>query len=105
MQGTLKALVEFESELDKTKAEVLAEKARIVKDAERLADSSKSSAISKAQAQASERLAKAKAEAERQAESIRRQGLSSLHSFEASVSTRKKKAAETVVMVLLGETK
>jgi len=101
----LKALVDFESELDKTKAEVLAEKTRIVREAESIADSAKANAISKAQMQASERLGKARAEAERQAESIRGQGLSSLRAFEASVSARKKKAAETVVRVLLGEMK
>ena len=105
LEKTAKALTGFEAELDRTRAEALAEKTRIIREAEGIAESAKSSAISRAQQQALERLVKARTEAEKQAESIRKQGVSSLRAFEASVSLRKKKAAGAVVMALLGEVK
>ena len=105
LEGTVKALIEFEAELDRTKADVLAQKAKMIRDAEGIAESAKSSAVSKAQQQASERLAKARAEADREAESIRKHGVSSLNTFEVSVSSKKKRAAEMVVTALLGETR
>ena len=103
IEATVKALVEFESELDKMKVEALEVKKKMVKDAVGLAESAASAAISKAQRQASERLAKARAEGEGMAESIRKNGELSLKSFEASVSARKAKAVEKVVGRLLGE--
>ena len=104
IEATVKALIEFESELDKTKVETLEAKNKMVKYAEGLTESAKSDTISKAQHQVSERLAKARAEAEGEAESIRRKGESSLKSFEASISNRKAKAIEKAVSRLLGET-
>jgi vacuolar-type H+-ATPase subunit H len=103
IEATVKALVEFESELDKMKAEALEVKKKMVKDVVGLAESAASAAISKAQRQASERLAKARAEGEGMAESIRKNEELSLKSFEASVSARKAKAVEKVVGRLLGE--
>ncbi len=105
VETTVKALIEFESELDKTKAEALETKMKMIKDAESLAESAKSGAILKAQQQASETLAKARAEAEDEAESVRKKGESSLSSFGASISRRKAKATERVVGLLLGETR
>jgi vacuolar-type H+-ATPase subunit H len=103
VETTVKALIEFESELDRTKAEALEARMRMIKDAEGLAVSAKSYAISKAQQLASERIARARAEAEAEAESITKKGESSLKSFEASISRRKTKATEGVVSRLLGE--
>ena len=103
VETTFKALIEFESELDRTKAEALEAKRGMIKDAESLAESARSGAILKAQQQASERLAKARAEAEDEAESIRKKGESSLSSFGASISRRKAKATARVVTLLLGE--
>ena len=105
IEATVKALIEFESELDSMKAEALEIKKKMVKDAVGLAESARLSAISKAQQQASERLAKARAEAEGKAESIRKKGESSLKSFEASISARRAKAIEKVVDRLLGGTR
>lgn len=99
----MKALIEFESELSGAKTEVQETKKRMIRQAETLAESAKSRAVSQAQRQASEKLAKARVEAEQQAESIRKQGETSLRAFEASISTKKKKAAEMVVNTLLGE--
>ena len=103
IEATVKALIEFDSELDRMKAEALEVKKKMVKDAVGLAESAKSTAISKAQQQVSERLAKARAEGQGEAESIRKNGESSLRSFEATISKRKAKAIEKVVSRLLGE--
>lgn len=103
IEATVKALIEFESELDRIKAEALESKKKMIKDAVGLAESARLVAISKAQQQVSERLAKAKAEGESKAESIRMNGDSSLKSFEATISRRKAKAIEKVVGRLLGE--
>jgi len=105
IEATVKALIEFDSELDRAKAEALEVKMKMVKDAIGLAESARSTAISKAQQQVSERLAKARAEGEAEAELIRKKGESSLKSFEASISRRKAKAVEEVVGLLLGETR
>lgn len=103
IEATVKALVEFDSELDRIKAEALEVEKKMVKEAAGLAESAKSTAISKAQQQVSERLVKARAEGEGKAESIRTNGESSLKSFEATISKRKTKAIEKVVGRLLGE--
>ena|GEM_PF-501549 len=103
IEATVRALFEFESELDRMKAEALEAKKKMIKDAVGLAESARSAAISKAQQQVSERLAKARAESEGEAESIRKKGESSLKSFEAIISMRKGKAIEKVVARLLGE--
>jgi vacuolar-type H+-ATPase subunit H len=105
IEATVKVLVEFESELDRMKAEALEAKKKMIKDAIGLAESARSTAISKAQQQVSERLAKARAESEGEAESIRKRGESSLKSFEAAISMRKAKAVEKVVGRLLGESR
>jgi vacuolar-type H+-ATPase subunit H len=104
IEATVKALIEFESELDRMKAEALEVKKKMVKDAVGLAESAKSEVISKANQQVAARLAKARAEGEGEAESIRKKGESSLKSFEASVSRGKAEAIEEVVGRLLGET-
>jgi len=104
VETTVKALIEFESELDKLRAEALEAKSKMIKDAESLAESVRSGAILKAQQQGSERLAKARAEAEDEAESIKREGESALSTFGSSISKRKVKATERVVRLLLGET-
>ena len=105
IEATVKALIEFESELDRMKAEALEAKEKMVKDAVGLAESAKLEVISKANQQVAERLAKARAEGEGEAESIRNKGESSLKSFEASISRRKAEAIEEVVGRLLGETR
>ena len=103
VETTVKALIEFESELDATKAEALEAKRKMIKDAEGLAEAARLSAVSKAQLQASEALAKARAEAEGEADSIRKNGEAALKTFEASISRRKTRAKEAVVSRLLGE--
>ena len=104
METTVKALIEFESELERTKAEALEAKKKMIKDVVGLAQSARSEAISRAQQQASARLEKARAEADGEAALIRKEGDSALKRFEASISKRKAKATEEVVGRLLGET-
>ncbi len=103
IEETVKALIEFESELDKAKAEASETKKMMIKDAAGWAASARASGISKAQQLASERLAKAREEAEEEADAIRKKGESSLKNFEASISKGKSKAADHVVGRLLGE--
>ncbi len=103
VESTIKALVEFETELDGIKAEVLASKKRMVQDATDLAESARSKAVAKAQSQASEMLVRARSEAEAGAKSIGEKGAASLKSLESSISKRKSKATESVVASLLGE--
>lgn len=104
IEGTVKALVEFESELDRAKAEVSEAKRKTMKDAADWAEAAKASAVSKAQQIASRRVAKAKEDAEGEARKIREKGDADLKSFESSISRRRSKAAELVATRLLGET-
>jgi len=104
IEATVKALVEFESELDKAKAEAAEAKRRATKDAADWAEAAKASAISKAQEIGARRVADAKAEAESEAERIRQKGASDLKAFESSISRHRSKAADLVASRLLGET-
>jgi len=104
IESTVKALVEFEAELERAKAEVSDAKRKTMKVALDWADQAKASALVKAQAIASQRLAKAKEEAETEAAAIRNKGESDLKAFESSISKYRSKAAELVAAKLLGET-
>jgi vacuolar-type H+-ATPase subunit H len=104
IEETLKALVEFESELDSAKAAVSEAETKTMKDAAEWAEAAKISAISKAQEISSKRLAEAKEEAEAEAARIRKKGESDLMAFESSISKHKAKAAELVASRLMGET-
>jgi vacuolar-type H+-ATPase subunit H len=103
VEQTVKALVEFEKELDFAKAQASDSKRKLIKDASSWAESAKVAGIEKAQAMAAETLAKARDEAEKDADVIRKKGDASLKSIEASVSRRKAKAVEAAVARLLGE--
>ena len=105
IESTLKALTEFESELDAAKAEVSDARKKLVRDAVSLADAAKASAMSKAQGIALERTTAARAEAEKEADAIRKKGADDLKSFEGSISRRKSKAADWVAERLLGAEK
>jgi vacuolar-type H+-ATPase subunit H len=104
IESTVKALVEFESELDKAKVEASEAKRRAMKDAADWAEAAKSSAISKAQEMAAEKVSRAKKDAEAEAEAIRKKGQVDLKAFESSISKHRSKAADLVAARLLGET-
>jgi vacuolar-type H+-ATPase subunit H len=103
IEETVKALVDFESELEKAKQEAAESKRRAMKDAGDWVEAARASAISRAQTVAADRVAKAKEGAEAEAAGIRAKGDSDLKSFESSISGRKSKAADLVVSRLLGE--
>ncbi len=102
IESTVKALVEFEAELDRAKAEVSEAKRRAMKDAVDWAEEAKASAITKARAIASEKISKAREEAESEADAIRKRGESDLRAYESSISKNRSKAAELVAARLLG---
>ena len=64
IESTVKALVEFEAELDRAKAEASDAKRRTMKDAADWAEEAKAAALSKAQSIASAGISKAKEDAE-----------------------------------------
>lgn len=105
IETTIKALVEFEAELDKGKAEATESKKKLIKETTDWAAAAKSKAIAEAQRMASDHLAKARAEAEAEAESIRAKGRASLKTFEETISKHKAKAVEKATALLLGEAK
>ena len=103
IEATVKALVEFEAELDRAKADAAEAKRKTSKEAFDWAEAARSSAISKAQEMASRNVARAKEQAESEADAIRKKGESDLRAFEGSIGKRKDKAAELVAERLLGE--
>ena len=100
---TVKALAEFEAELDKVKADAMEAKKKMIKDARDWAEAAKTRALTDAQNIANERLSKAKAEAEAEAEEIRKRGRASTNKFADSIAKHKKEASELVLRRLLGE--
>jgi vacuolar-type H+-ATPase subunit H len=105
IEQTVKALVEFEAQLDSAKSELQDAGKRTMKDAAGWAEAAKVAAISKAQEIASNNVAAAREEAESEADKIRKKGDMDLKDFEASIGKQKKKASELVASRLLGEPK
>ena len=102
IEATVKALVEFEAELDRAKSDLSDAKKRAMKDALGWAEAARASAVSKAQEIASGKVSRAKAEAEAQAREIRKKGEKSLEEFEASLSKYRAQAAHLAASRLLG---
>ena len=100
---TVKALTEFEADLDKVKTGAMEAKKKLIKDAADWAEAARNSAIAEAQALASRRLSEARSEAEAEAEGIRRKGQAETKKFAESISKHKKEASELVLRRLLGE--
>ncbi len=103
IEETVKALTEFEADLDKAKAEVLDTRKKMVKDAADWVESARASAIAEAQKLADQRLSQARKHAEAEAAEIRRKGQAVAKQFAESLSKRKSEATELVVSRLLGE--
>ncbi|HYC26650.1 MAG TPA: hypothetical protein VEB67_01350 [Nitrososphaerales archaeon] len=102
IEQTVKALVDFESELDRVKADASDAKRKMLKDSGDWAASAREAAMSKAQDIASSRMSKAKEEAEEEAEAIKKKGDASMKAFETSISKNRAKAAGHVVKMLMG---
>ena len=103
IQDTIKALVEFESELGQAKSDATETARMLVKNADEWTETAKASALAKAQKIASATLDEARSAAENDAESIRKKGATSLRSFESLIQGRKTRAVKLVVSQLLGE--
>jgi vacuolar-type H+-ATPase subunit H len=103
VEDTVKALMEFEAELDKINSAASDARKKLVKDASDWAESAKTSAVSKAQETAAGRISSARAEAEAEAVGIRKKGSDSLEKFEGSLSKHMAKSVELVVSRLMGE--
>ena len=83
---TVKALTEFEAELDRVKGEAAEAKKRLVKDAGDWAESAKNNALAEAQRISADFLSEARAEAEAEAEVIRKRGQAATARFSDSIS-------------------
>jgi vacuolar-type H+-ATPase subunit H len=103
IESTVKALTDFEAELDRLKGEALEAKKKMVKDASDWAEAAKGSAMAEAQKIASQRLSEARREAEGEASEIRKKGQAATKKFEESISKHKNEAADSVLRRLLGE--
>ncbi|MBI3859689.1 MAG: hypothetical protein HY296_05550 [Thaumarchaeota archaeon] len=103
IEETVKALTDFESQLDAAMSEATDAKKRMLKDAVEWAASAKAAAVDKAHAMARETLESARGEAEKEASEIRKKGQSGLKKYEDSMSRHKGDAVELVEKRLLGE--
>jgi vacuolar-type H+-ATPase subunit H len=103
IEQTVKALTEFEAELDVAKAGAGESRKRMVRDAVELSDSAAKVALDKARSIASETVERARKEAESEADSIRKKGRSTLDKYGEVISKNKREAVEHVVRRLLGE--
>jgi vacuolar-type H+-ATPase subunit H len=103
IEEALRALTEFESELDSAKAIASEGKQQMVKRAGEWAEAAKAEAIAEARRIASETVSRARSEAEKEAASMRKKGELALEGFEQSLSKRMAEAAELAARALLGE--
>ena len=103
IEDTVRALTEFEADLDRVKGEALEARKKMVKDAGDWAESAKNTAVAEAQKIATMRLEEARREAETEAAEIKKKGQAATRRFEESISKHKKEAAELVLRRLLGE--
>jgi hypothetical protein len=103
IEQTVKALVEFEAQLDGAKAELVEEGKKAAKEAAEWVEAAKATAISRAQEIAARNVAQAKEQAESEAESIRKKGDADLRAFENSIAKNRARATEMVAARLLGE--
>ena len=103
VEETLKALAEFESELERAKADAMEARRQMIKNAADWAESAKGNAIRAAKVIASEDVSKARRVAESQAEKIKHDSQESLRGFENTLSQNMKDGTELVLKLLLGE--
>jgi len=103
IEQTVKALVEFEAQLDLAKAELFEAGKKAAKEAADWSEAAKASAVSRAQEIASQKVAVAREEAQAEADRIKKKGDADLKAFENSIAKNRGKAAELVAARLLGE--
>lgn len=103
IEATVKALTEFEADLEAARNEAEDAAKRLAKGTSEWTDAAKKASLEKAQSRADKIVAKAKKGAEEQAESIKKAGRSDLSKFEQSLSKKKGRAVELATARLLGE--
>jgi len=102
IENAIKALSEFEAELERIRFQVSEAKKRLVNTAAEEGEVAKKEALASAQSISDERVRAAMQEAQREAESITRKGEDSLKRLKATISKRKNEAIELAVRRLLG---
>jgi vacuolar-type H+-ATPase subunit H len=105
IEDTIKALTEFEAELDKVKTDSAEAKKNLLKKAAEWAETAKNDAVSEARRTADQTLSEARTEAQKEAESIRETGKNSLVSLKETMSNHRDEAVQLVKMRLLGVAK
>ncbi len=103
IEETLKALTEFESQLDVARSEASDAKRQMAKKASEWAEAARTSAMDEAKRMASETVEAARRAAQLEADSIKKKGASELKRFEESLGKHEREAAELVAKRLLGE--
>jgi vacuolar-type H+-ATPase subunit H len=102
IEETIRALTEFEAELEKLKTGAVETKKAMIKNAGAWAETAKAVAIGQAQQVANQRLSTARTEAEEEIESIRSASQKSLKDLTESIADHKQEAVQLVVKRLLG---
>jgi vacuolar-type H+-ATPase subunit H len=103
IEEALKALGDFESDLDRIKSETLEAKQRLLKLAFEASETSKNQAIAAARRVAEADLTAAREAADKQADAIRKKGQTSTERFRSSILAHKDDAVDAVLRTLLGE--
>ncbi len=103
IEEALKALSEFESELDRIKSETVEAKQKLLRLAFDEAEASKNLAIASAQRSSEAELAAAREAADKEASIILRKGHASTESFKKMILERKDAAVKAVLETLSGE--
>lgn len=102
IDAAVKTLTEFEAALDFAKGESSDAKKLLVKSAANWAAAARDEAVAQVQKIAEARLTTAREEAEKEAETIKATGRSSLEEFHTAITERKEKAVDLVVKRLVG---
>jgi vacuolar-type H+-ATPase subunit H len=103
VEDTIKALKEFEQDLDRVKATVADAAKKMVKDARDWADSARAAALVEAKKSADLALERAKEEAAHEVHKIGEGSHESLQTLKQTMAAHKIAAAELVLKRLLGE--
>ncbi len=103
IEETVKALTEFESQLDSAKVESSEARRLMVKNAGEWAQSAKATALEQAQERASNLVLQARKVAQLEVDEIKKKGQVGLKKYEETMKKHMAEAADLVVSRLLGE--
>jgi vacuolar-type H+-ATPase subunit H len=105
IEDTIKALTEFEAELDKVKTDGAEARKNLLKGVAEWAETAKNEAVTEARRTADQTISGARAEAQKGAESIRETGKNSLVSLKETMNSHRDEAVQLVKKRLLGVAK